>query len=118
MAVLEVEIQRNERPFVAQVRGARSGHDGANALEEIAQRGFLFGEWLTVRQDRASGTQQGRRPPDEILLNREWHAGRRRAVETIGPLTLVRIGIVGVEKDPPAWKGLAGGYLRGECSCQ
>ena len=55
--------------------------------------------WETTER---AGRGRRRGSPDEVLLDRERSSRRERAFDTIAPAALIGIGIVRVEKHPPA----------------
>ena len=98
MAVLEVQVQRDNWPLIPRVGLKRARCHRADPFEEVPQRGLMTGERLAMGDDRMRGRRRSGRPPDEILFDGERRARGERAIDAIGPATLIRVRVVRVEE--------------------
>src|ERR1700677_1095568 len=95
LVVFEIQVEGNDRPIAMVAVPQRLLHNGANPLEEILIHGWLFARGrLPMGHNRPATPSLGIGMPGEVLLNGEWSACRKRAVDAVAPPFKVGIAVM------------------------
>ncbi len=104
LIVFKVKVKNNQRPVRAVIIAQRLFDNRAHVLEEmVPQSGFVTGCFLLMGYDGAELTGSFVDPPRDVLFNghrKSCGACTQCAIDSVAPLSLIGIAIVGVKNRP------------------
>src|ERR1700722_3178711 len=95
LVVLEIKIERDQRPITVVALSQRLLYDGSHAFEEILIHRWLFAVGRpTVRDNRPATPRLGIGMPGQVLLDSQGSTCGKSTIDAVAPPFEVGIAVV------------------------